>query len=92
MQESCFVNDKTRATYKNCRRSPIRHGLLFLLNLRSFKYNCFVRIPNTFTQNFAYAPALSSTKLGEFFTISGKIAPGGRKDFGFPRLAKLGMK
>lgn len=67
-------------------------GCLFLLNLRSFKYNCFVRIPTTFTQNFAYAPALSSTKLGEFFTISGKIAPGGRKDFGFPRLAKLGMK
>ena len=50
-------------------------GCLFQLNLQSFKYNPFVRIPTTFTQNFAYAPALSRTKLGDFFTISHASLP-----------------
>ena len=50
-------------------------GCLILLNLRSFKQNVLVRILTTFTQNFAYAPALSSTKLGDFFTISPASLP-----------------
>ena len=31
-----FVNDKTRATYKNCRRSPIRHGLFVSIKFTKF--------------------------------------------------------